>query len=170
MQSARMNWRTDDGARMNEERAEVVAVHPDRIELAARDVSTCGRCAARSGCGHGLLDTLGRARRRTFSLPRSSVPGEVVVGEELLVGVPEGAIVRAAAAVYGLPLAGLVVGAVTAPAGDGSALLLAGLGFGLGWLLARRVLGSRGATTLRCRRPLSHVPASEAEPRTLSVV
>ncbi len=161
------------GERLNEELTTVMAVHPHRVELAARDFSTCGICAARAGCGHGLLDSLGRGRRRTFTLPRASLPADVSVGEALLVGVPEGAIVRAAAVVYGLPLAGLVAGAVLAPGHDGAALLAACLGLAAGWLLARRLRFGQAETMLRCRRPCPSGPGiipSEAEPRALSVV
>ena len=162
---------------LNEERAKVVALHADYAELAARDASTCGRCAARTGCGHGLLDTLGRGRYRTFVVPRSALPTAVTVGEELLVGVPEGAIVRAATLVYGLPLAGLVAGAVLASGNDAAALLAACLGFVLGFLLARGLArgleSSRSDIALRCRRPdairVDMIPAN-AEPRAQSVV
>jgi sigma-E factor negative regulatory protein RseC len=159
--------------RLNEELTQVVALHPDRVELAARDGGTCGSCAARAGCGHGLLDSLGRGRRRTFMLPRTAVPADVHVGEALLLGVPEGAIARAAGLVYGLPLAGLVAGAVLAPGGDGTALLSAGLGLAAGWLLARRWSAGRAEATLQCRRPGAGGPGaapSEAEPRALTVV
>lgn len=100
--------------RLNEELTRVVAVHTDGVELAAREGATCGQCAARSGCGHGLLDNFTRGRRRTLTVPRSTVPADVRVGEELLLGVPEGAIAGAAGVVYGLPLAGLVAGALLA--------------------------------------------------------
>lgn len=139
----------------NEERALVVAVHADHVELAGRNRSTCGSCAARAGCGHGLLDTLGRGRSRTFALPRSAVPADVAVGEELMVGVPHGVIAMASASVYGLPLTGLVAGALLMPGGDGAALLASCLGLILGFLLARRLQGSRDETALHCRRPVA---------------
>lgn len=158
---------------LNEERAEVVALHAGYAELAARDVSTCGSCAGRAGCGHGLLDTLGRGRRRTFSVPRSALPDAVAVGETLLVGVPQGAIFNAAAVVYALPLTGFVAGALLAPGSDATALLAACLGLVLGCLLARRLRGSQSENALRCRRPdiIGKVSIEvNAEPRAHSVV
>lgn len=161
------------GEPLNEERAEVVALHADFVELAAREASTCGSCAARAGCGHGLLDTLGRGRYRTFLLPRAAVPDAVTVGEVLLLGVPSGAIFRAAGLVYGLPLSGFVAGALLAPGSDAAALLTACLGFALGCLLARR-LSNRSEAALRYRRLDDTIRlgtiAVGAEPRAQSVV
>lgn len=155
---------------LNEAWAQVVALHDDHVELAARDVSTCGRCAARTGCGHGLLDTLGRGRHRTFTLPRSLLPEAVAVGEELLLGVPQGAILAAAVVVYALPLTGFVAGALLASGSDAGALVAASLGLLLGGLLARRLQAGLTGQMLRCRRVGVGSRPVEAEPRPRSVV
>lgn len=161
------------GEPLNEEWAQVLAVHPDHVELAARNASVCGGCAGRSSCGHGLLDSLGSSRRRTFTLPRSGLPADLRVGEELLVGVPQGAVFRAAACVYGLPLTGFVGAAALAPREDGPALLAACIGLALGWLLSRRLQGGGARSRLRCRRLAagsSNAGPARSEPRTLSTV
>ncbi|MDZ7826786.1 MAG: SoxR reducing system RseC family protein [Gammaproteobacteria bacterium] len=87
---------------MIEENARIVAVEDDAVWVEARRESACGRCALRSGCGHGLLDGLRRSRALHLRLPRPGVPS-LEVDDRVVLGIAEGAILRASARMYGLP-------------------------------------------------------------------
>jgi sigma-E factor negative regulatory protein RseC len=154
---------------MIEETARIVAVEDDAVWLEARRESACGRCALRSGCGHGLLDGMRRSRSLHLRLPRTgALPLEV--DDRVVLGIAEGAILRASARMYGLPLSGLVVGALTGEALGGD--LLAGIlgvtglvaGLALVALLDRRA----PLAVPRILRRLDAVPL--AEPRPVSMV
>lgn len=127
---------------MIEEQATVLHADAQVAYVQALRRSTCGSCEAAPGCGTSLLDRfLGRRP------PRLAVANDlgVAAGDKVVIGVPEGAMLRAAAAAYLGPLAGLILGAMIgrhwpgAPAGaDQISLLGAAVGFGLAlWLVAR---------------------------------
>lgn len=126
---------------MIEEEATVLRADARIAYVQAVRRSACGSCEAAGGCGTSLLDRfLGRRP------PRLEVDNHlgVGVGDSVVIGVPEGAMLRAAAAAYLGPLAGLILGAVAGRhwplAGGSEALSLlgaaAGFAFAL-WLVAR---------------------------------
>ncbi len=124
---------------MIEERARVVAVEGDYAWIEARP-GACGGCAARTACGTaGLQRWLQRRRRQVRALNRAGARP----GDEVLVGLAEGALVRGSLWVYLVPLAGLIGGGVLAslllgpgdsPAAVGALAGLAGTGL---WSRAR---------------------------------
>ncbi len=133
------------GRSMVEGSARVVALDGDRIWLEIEGSAGCGACAAKAGCG-----VAGKARgpsaRQRFALPRHF---EARIGDRIVVGVPESALVRASAIAYAVPVATMVAAAVIAGAlgaGDGGAALSAagGLAAGLGFsqIRARRMAAS----------------------------
>ena len=84
------------------------------------------RCAACDGrCSVGL-SWLGDVQ---LPVAATSAPA---VGERVAVGVPKRGITRAALAVFGLPLAGMLAGAWLGEHGQASAAALAGFGLGAG--------------------------------------
>jgi len=108
--------------------------------VACRRQVECARCAEGRGCGGGVLgkmlgDRLHKVRAATGSVP-------VAPGDQVLIGLGEDAVLRAAAAIYLVPLllalAGGVAAVTLAGGGDLAALLgvVAGFALGLGW--ARR--------------------------------
>jgi sigma-E factor negative regulatory protein RseC len=125
-----------------EEQAKVLRADARVALVQAERRSTCGSCAAASGCGTSLLDRF--LGRRTPLLEVDNDLG-VGAGDAVIVGVPEGAMLRAAAAAYLGPLVGLIVGALAGRhwplAGGGSeALSLFGAALGFGgalWLVGR---------------------------------
>jgi sigma-E factor negative regulatory protein RseC len=127
---------------MIEETARVVAIEAEGVWIEARRRSARGRCAARGGCGHGLLDQYVRDRAVHLRLPTAAVPEGLEVGDLVRVGIEERALLRVSLRVYALPLAGLLAGATTgALLGGGDALAaLAALGGLLTGLLASRAL------------------------------
>ncbi|HYG89159.1 MAG TPA: SoxR reducing system RseC family protein [Azospirillum sp.] len=141
----------DTGRGLSEGLARVVAIDGNRVWLEPETVSGCGGCASAMICG----TKSGNSRR--LAAKRFAIPDEhgLRVGERVVVGVEDGALVRAAATAYALPLLLLFAGGLTAKwsgGGDGPAALaaLSGLllGFVLAHLLARR-LGRRGVLTPR---------------------
>lgn len=84
------------------------------VETLRRD--TCGQCAARAGCGHGLLNsTLPGASR---ALVRARLPdalrGEVQVQDTVQLALSEKSLLRAASLLYLLPLAAALAAALLA--------------------------------------------------------
>ena len=97
----------------------------------------CPRCAAGKGCGAGLFADTGRERRVEAAVR----PGlQVAEGDLVEVVLAPDNLLRAALIVYGLPMAGAIVGALLAYAlslGDVAAALAALAGLILGLLLGR---------------------------------
>ncbi|MFN2308769.1 MAG: SoxR reducing system RseC family protein [Gammaproteobacteria bacterium] len=121
---------------MIEETARVIATEAGFVWVETRRQSTCGGCAAKSGCGTAALaKVLGTRRTRVRAIDRQGVQ----VGDEVVVGIDESALIRGSLAVYAVPLLGLLAGAVLG--GVLSARLLVGgealtLGLGIAGLLA----------------------------------
>lgn len=133
---------------MIEQEATVVAREGDHVWVEARRQSTCNGCAARSGCGTGALGGWlpGAVTRLRVPDPLGVRPGERVV-----IGVPEGAVLRGSLLVYLVPLLGLLggalmgeqLGAFLSHTGDALALAGGAAGLLLGFVYARRA-GSEG--------------------------
>lgn len=88
---------------MIEETAQVVATAADGVWVETRRQSACGHCSARKGCGTAVLDkVMGQKRSRVLvSNPHDTV---VQVGDEVLIGIDESALVRGSLALYFVPL------------------------------------------------------------------
>lgn len=105
--------------------------------VACRRQVECARCAEGRGCGGGVLGKLLGDRLHKVRAATGSVA--VAPGDQVLIGLGEDAVLRAAAAVYLVPLllalAGGVAAVTLAGGGDLAALLgaVAGLALGLGW-------------------------------------
>ncbi len=127
---------------MIEETGQVVDVKGAFAWIESERTSTCGACNVRKGCGTAVLaKILGQRRIHLRVLNRINAR----VGDAVVIGIPESALVRGSLAVYAAPLAGLFAGAI---AGDllgslffqgGSDLpsiigALAGIAAGLAWL------------------------------------
>ncbi|WP_448190866.1 SoxR reducing system RseC family protein [Azospirillum sp. sgz301742] len=142
---------TEAGRGLSEGLARVVAVEGDRVWLEPETASACGGCASAMICG----TKSGNSRRliaKRFAIPNGH---GLRVGERVVVGVEDGAVMRAAATAYALPLLLLFVGGLTAKwsgGGDGAAALAAVSGLLLGLVLAHlraRRLTRRGVLTPR---------------------
>jgi sigma-E factor negative regulatory protein RseC len=142
---------------MIEEDAIVVGTEAGIAEVEIQRRASCNACSARSGCGVSLLDrVLGRRPQRLLLANKL----DARVGEQVVIGIPEGALLKAAIAAYMIPLLGLLSGgiigdlAVTDPAAGQAVPLLAGLaGLVLG-LLGTRLYSRRLATDPRWRAVL----------------
>jgi sigma-E factor negative regulatory protein RseC len=95
---------------MIEENATVTAVENGSAWVETERSGTCGGCAANKGCGTSVLaKVLGQRRTRVHVL--NSVGA--AVGDRVVIGIAEEALVRGSAAVYLVPLLGLFAGAVS---------------------------------------------------------
>lgn len=89
---------------MIEETAFVVESGGNYAWVETQRKSTCGSCSAKKGCGTGALSkVLGRKTARMRALNRI----DAQPGEEVVVGLSEGALVQGSLVVYLLPLLGL---------------------------------------------------------------
>ncbi len=112
--------------------ARVVAVEDGVAWLESEVTPSCSGCLSLAACG-SKGGSGARAAARRF--PLSGALG-LLVGDMVVVGTPEAAVVRAAVTAYGVPLATMIGAAIVAQelgCGDGTGALaiLGGLGFGL---------------------------------------
>lgn len=113
---------------MIEERGRVLSVEPGAVWVETIRRSTCGSCQARDGCGQALLQRLGSGARSGFIRAISEQP--LAIGDEVIIGLAENAVLKASALVYVLPLLLLFLSAVLADLAGLSEpwLILAALG------------------------------------------
>lgn len=141
--------------------ARVVRIADGTLWLEPEQTSGCGSCASSSVCGTGepgLGTVASRNAARRFRLPLPAVYPELRVGERIVVGIRQRALIKAALTAYALPLFGAIAVGGLAQYLYGSdrvsmLAMLGGLGFGL--LLARglaRRLTRRGELSLHFLR------------------
>jgi len=93
---------------MIEEQAQVIALENNDVWVETQRRSACGQCAANKGCGTATLaKVLGNKRSRVRTLNPQATP--VVVGDAVIIGINEQALVRGSLAVYTVPLLMLFV-------------------------------------------------------------
>lgn len=125
------------------ETGRVVALEADGLWVETIRKSTCGSCAVRKGCGHGLLNRMADGTRGYIRvLPGDQSMDHIHVNDQVLISIPEEVILRGSFIAYGLPLLVMLFGALAAAnwfgaQSDLSALAGAVAGLGLGFLLVR---------------------------------
>ena len=119
--------------------ARVVDVRHERARLACDEQPSCPACRGGRGCALRWLGTSRRAGVEVPSVSREGLP--LIVGQSVTIEVSDGELLRSAARVYLLPLAGLLAGPAlvrwSGSASEAAALLAASAGVVLGWVLAR---------------------------------
>lgn len=96
---------------MIKEQATVISLSGDLAQVQMQRQSACGGCEMSSGCGTGAIGRL---------LGKRSKPVEVKVdqdlrpGDQVEIGLPDKAFLRAGLLIYGTPLLGLFIGLVLA--------------------------------------------------------
>lgn len=119
------------------ETGRVVGVEGDWAWVACRRQVECARCAEGRGCGGGVLGRLLGDRLHEVRAATGSVV--VAPGDQVVIGLGEDVVLRAAAVVYLVPLllalAGGAIAAKLGGGGDAAAILgaAAGLVAGLRW-------------------------------------
>jgi sigma-E factor negative regulatory protein RseC len=143
-----------------EEQGEVLAVDDAHAWVACRAQQDCARCAEGRGCGGGLL---GRLLGDRLYRVRAIHDGGISEGDCVVIGLDERVLVRAAAAVYGVPLVLMVAGAVAGQSVYGADLAAlagagAGLAVGFAWVRAfsRKMLAHRQFQPAVLRRAARH--------------
>lgn len=136
--------------------ARVVEVNGAVAWLIPEQTSSCGHCASAGSCvskGIGTLES--RLEMRRF--PMTNKAG-LVVGERVVIGIAQDALVKASLTVYVLPLVIAMIAGISAQTlygSDGITIIAMGtglvLGFGAMWLAARR-LNARGQMAPRFLR------------------
>jgi len=104
---------------MIEEEARVIAVNSQHITLQAQPSSACSSCQAKNACGQGLLSRFFNQNPGQIVIEnafRDSEFADLKVGDRVLIGIEENAVLNAAFYVYMLPLLSLVGFAVLAQA------------------------------------------------------
>ena len=104
---------------MIEETAQVVRVDGADVWVETRRRSTCSGCAAEKGCGTAALSKV-LGNRRTLVRVLADMP--LRVGDQVVIGIAEQALVRGSLAVYAVPLLLLLLGAVIGDMGAGRGL------------------------------------------------
>lgn len=93
---------------MIEEHAQVVALENSEVWVETQRRSACGQCAANKGCGTATLaKVLGNKRSRVRALNPQATP--VAIGDDVVIGINEQALVRGSLAVYIVPIVLLFV-------------------------------------------------------------
>jgi len=93
---------------MIEEHAQVIALENNDVWVETQRRSACGQCAANKGCGTATLaKVLGNKRSRVRTLNPQAT--SVAVGDEVIIGINEQALVRGSLVVYTVPLLMLFV-------------------------------------------------------------
>lgn len=136
--------------------AYVVAVEGNMVWLEPEQTSSCGGCAGSTACGaKGIGATANRLEARRFQIIN---PDDLVVGERVVIGIREHALLKASITAYAIPLGTMLGSGAVAQWAAGSdgvtmAAMVAGLVFGLGFsrLGAGRLL-NRGDLTPRFLR------------------
>ena len=131
--------------------ARVVRIDGDTAWFEPEQTTSCGHCASASSCGagtSGIGTVANRITARRFALDNNA--NGLAVGERVVVGVAERALIRAALTAYGLPmLTALTAGGIAESAFGSDLATMAAMAGGLlvGLLLARLVarrLSARG--------------------------
>jgi sigma-E factor negative regulatory protein RseC len=92
---------------MLEETAQVVRIKGDEVWVETQRRSSCGSCAAEKGCGTATLSRV-LGNRRNLVRVLSAIP--LRVGDRVVIGIREQALVRGSLAVYAVPILLLLLG------------------------------------------------------------
>lgn len=126
---------------MIEERGRVLSVEQGAVWVETVRRSACDSCQARNGCGQSILQRLGLGARSGFiRVLDEQAESRRQPGEEIIIGIPESAVLHGSAVVYLLPLLVLFAGALMAQLAGATEplIILAGfLGMGIGFAAVR---------------------------------
>jgi sigma-E factor negative regulatory protein RseC len=90
---------------MIEERARVIAVEDNQLLLEAETRAACNACAAKQGCGTSVLS---KWIGRKFTRFQAANTVNARVGDEVVVGLAEEAMLKGSVLVYLLPLLAMI--------------------------------------------------------------
>jgi len=154
------------------ESGRVVGIDADGLWVQTMRRSTCGACAARPGCGHGLLDGIAAGKRGCIRvLPGDGAVGNCCIDDRVLIGIPEEVILRGSFVAYVVPLLAMLAGALASVHGlsghqDLLAVVGAAGGLALGFVFVRWY-GVRHHCDRNFQPVLLEIDSPRAEPVTL---
>ena len=96
---------------MIEEQAQVVEVQGEHLILQAHAQSACGACSAKKGCGTSVLS---KVVGKKFSRFQAVNNVNAKVGDTVVVGIAEDALLSGSAVMYFIPVLGMIVFALMA--------------------------------------------------------
>lgn len=96
---------------MIEEQAQVIEVDGEQLILQAQTQSACGSCAAKKGCGTSVLSKVVGRKFTRFQVENNI---GAVVGDTVVVGISEDALLKGSAMMYVVPVLGMLVFALAA--------------------------------------------------------
>ena len=96
---------------MIEEQAQVIEIQGDQLILQAQTQSACGSCAVNKGCGTSVLSKV-VGRKFTQFQAKNNIGAEV--GDTVIVGIAEDALLRGSVVIYIMPIMGMLVFALIA--------------------------------------------------------
>ncbi len=143
---------------MMETQGQVIGIRHGRVLVRTVGAAGCGSCAAGRGCGAGVL---GKLFRRRSPEVEAVTDIDVDLGDQVIIGMDDTGMLYGSLALYGAPLAGLLVGmtatAILFPGSGDAVVLMAGLAgmlAGLVWLTAisRRIADERRYRPVVLRR------------------
>lgn len=128
------------------EQGRVVALDGSAVWVETLRQSSCGACAARAGCGHGLMNSAGSRPQVVQARLGPDSPEGLAVHDRVSISLPEQGFLRGATLLYGLPLVTTLLGATvassfgadTVAAADTAGAVGAALGLSVGLLWLRR--------------------------------
>lgn len=135
---------------MLSESGRVVAVEVDAVWVETIRSSLCGSCAARAGCGHGVLARASKGKGLIKVRESAHVfASDCAINDEVDIELPESAVLHGSFLVYLLPLLIAIVGALVGDHySEGWSLVGFVLGLAAGFALVRvlpRLTGSTDA-------------------------
>ena len=89
---------------MLKERAKIVAIEDNAVWVETVQLSTCGSCAAKKGCGQALLASLGAKPNYVRVLLDGNDHARYRLNQFISIGLPENIVVKASLFLYLLPL------------------------------------------------------------------
>lgn len=148
---------------MIEEHARVMRTDGAYVEVLAERHSACGGCSVKSGCGTSLIADWFSKRPLRFRLLNAV---DAAPGDQVVIGLDEGALQRGSLLLYALPLLGLLVGALAGESvfprseayGELGTVTMSLSGLAVALLIVRRIThrdaqrGSGGVRLLRVVR------------------
>ena len=99
---------------MIEEQAQVIAIQGDKLLLQAQTQSACGSCSVSSGCGTSVISKI-VGRKFTRFQATNNVAAEI--GDTVVVGISEDALIKGSLMMYILPLMSMFLFALSVDLG-----------------------------------------------------
>ena len=131
---------------MIETRARVVETGPGIALVEAERAAGCGHCSSEKGCGKSSMSRLFFSKPSRFEVID---PLGKKVGDEVWIGVQDGALLRSSVAVYVVPMSTFLIGAGlgNAVGGDAFSALGGAIGLMVGFFFSRRYNASKRGNT-----------------------